>query len=70
MNARAASVTIDRASHLRRVPLWYTRVVIQAGGRPVSRNERSVAAKTAVLVVVFAFVAVIVMALVVQALAH
>jgi hypothetical protein len=36
----------------------------------VSKKEWSVAAKTAVLVVVFAFVAVVVVALVIQALAH
>jgi hypothetical protein len=36
----------------------------------VSKNEWSVAAKTAVLVVVFAFVAIVVVALIVQALVH
>jgi hypothetical protein len=52
------------------VPLWYTGVVIQAGEAPVSKNEWSVATKTAMLVVAFALVAVIVLAVVVQALVH
>jgi hypothetical protein len=36
----------------------------------VSKNEWSVAAKTAVLVVVFAFAAIVVIALIIQALVH
>jgi hypothetical protein len=36
----------------------------------VSKNEWSVAAKTAVLVVVFAFAAIVVMALIIQVLLH
>ena len=43
---------------------------LRTGGIAVSKSEWSVAAKTAVLVVVFAFAAIVVMALIIQVLLH